>query len=186
MKAENYLIIGGVVVGGYLLYKSKIFKTIGDVGESVGGAVAGVGNVVGEVGNAVGGVVGGVGNVVGEVGGVVKDVLGVGSSIVGGVGGVVGDVRSGVENVVGVITKTSDKLINGKKNKQAEEVEKFDKQIETTENIIFLNPTASEQNKLIQKGSFKDPSSSSVYLNPSKSQIEFLTKNVTTFPTIYL
>ena len=179
MKAENYLIIGGVVVGGYLLYKSKIFKTIGDVGESVGGAVAGVGN-------AVGGVVGGVGNVVGEVGGVVKDVLGVGSSIVGGVGDVVGDVRSGVENVVGVITKTSDKLINGKKNKQAEEVEKFDKQIETTENIIFLNPTASEQNKLIHKGSFKDPSSSSVYLNPSKKQIEVLTKNVTTFPTIYL
>ena len=183
VKAENYLIIGGVVVAGYFLYKSKFFQTIGKVGEGVSSVLVPVGDAVGAVGKGVGdAVTSGVDNFK-ELNEYRKKIDMLPMRALSYTIDKAEDIGSAV---VDKVKKVSDNLINGKKNEQKEIVEKFEKQIDTTENIIFLNPSASEQKKLLNKGSFKDPSSPSVYLNPSKTQIEVLTKNVTTFPTIYL
>ena len=69
MKSSDYLMIGAIGIGGYLLYKSGIIGGLTKTSEGLGDAAGGFGDAVVGVGGAVGGVGNFIGDFFGNIGG---------------------------------------------------------------------------------------------------------------------
>ena len=96
-NTETILVVGGLAVAGYLIYKSQIAKGIGEVASGVGTGVMGIGE---GVGSAFSGVGGAVGMTAQDLEGFIRNAVGNANQIVGGVAGTVVAGTNQAQNLV--------------------------------------------------------------------------------------
>lgn len=62
-KDNTLLILGGLGIAGYLVYRSNLAKSVGDIGEGLGNAVGGLGAGISDIGQEAGDIFGDVGSI---------------------------------------------------------------------------------------------------------------------------